>query len=69
VGLVTWARENNFLSYFMKRPRATLTDIKHGTSKQYGTPATKTIIGMHTDLTADYVEDYCHNIWFEEILQ
>ena len=69
VGLITWARENNFLSYFMKRPRATLTDIKHGTSKQYGTPATKTIIGMHTDLTADYVEDYCHNIWFEETLQ
>jgi hypothetical protein len=44
VGFVTWARENNGLSFFMKRPRATLTDIKHGTSKQYGTPATKTII-------------------------
>ncbi len=69
VGFITWARENNCLQYFMKRPRATLTDIKHGVSKQYGTPATKTVIEQHTDLTADFVEDYCHTIWFEEILQ
>lgn len=69
VGFVTWARENNSLQYFMKRPRATLTDVMRGTSKQFGTPATKAIINMHTDLTADFVEDYCHTIWFEEILQ
>lgn len=69
VGFITWARENKCLQYFMKRPRATLTDIKYGTTKQYGTPATKTIIELHTDLTADFVEDYCHNIWFEEILE
>lgn len=68
VGFVTWARENKCLSYFMKRPRATLTDIKYGTTKQYGTPATKTVIELHTDLTADFVEDYCHTIWFEEVL-
>lgn len=69
IGMVTWAREQKCLQYFMKRPRATLTDIKYGTTKQYGTPATKTIIEMHTDLTADFVEDYCHTIWFEEILE
>ena len=69
MGMVTWARENKSLQYFMKRPRATLTDIKYGTSKQYGTPATKTVIEQHTDLTADFVEDYCHTIWFEEMLQ
>ena len=69
VGMITWARENKCLQYFMKRPRATLTDIKYGTTKQYGTPATKTVIEQHTDLTADFVEDYCHTIWFEEILE
>ena len=69
MAMVTWARENKCLQYFMKRPRATLTDIKYGTTKQYGTPATKTIIEQHTDLTADFVEDYCHTIWFEEILE
>lgn len=69
MGMVTWARENKCLQYFMKRPRATLTDIKYGTTKQYGTPATKTVIEQHTDLTADFVEDYCHTIWFEEMLE
>lgn len=69
MGMVTWARENKCLQYFMKRPRATLTDIKHGTSKQYGTPATKTIIEQQTDLIADFVEDYGHTIWFEEMLE
>lgn len=69
VGMITWAKENKCLQYFMKRPRATLTDIKYGTTKQYGTPATKTIIEQQTDLIADYVEDYGHNIWFEDMLE
>lgn len=69
VGMITWARENKCLQYFMKRPRATLTDIKYGTTKQYGTPATGTIIEQQTDLIADYVEDYGHNIWFEDMLE
>ena len=69
LGMVTWARENKCLQYFMKRPRATLTDIKYGTSKQYGTPATKAIIEQQTDLIADFVEDYGHTIWFEEMLE
>lgn len=69
MGMVTWARENRCLQYFMKRPRATLTDIKYGTTKQYGTPATKAIIEQQTDLIADFVEDYGHTIWFEEMLE
>ena len=69
MGMVTWARENKCLQYFMKRPRATLTDIKYGTTKQYGTPATKAIIEQQTDLIANFVEDYGHTIWFEEMLE
>lgn len=69
MSMVSWARDNKCLNYFMKRPRATLTDIKYGSTKQYGTPATKAIIEQHTDLTAAFVEDYCHTIWFEEILE
>ena len=69
LGMVTWARENKCLQYFMKRPRATLTDIKYGTTKQYGTPATKAIIEQQTDLIADFVEDYGQTIWFEEMLE
>jgi len=52
----------------MRRPRATLTDATRNTNKQYGTPATAAIIDHQTDLIADYVNDYCHLIWFDEML-
>ena len=52
----------------MKRPRATLQDSAVNTNKQYGTPATTAIIDHQTDLIADYVNDYCHLIWFDEML-
>ena len=52
----------------MKRPRATLTDSIRNTNKQYGTPATPAIIDHQTDLIAEYVEDYCYLIWFDEML-
>lgn len=68
MSFATWARDHKLLSWFMKRPRATLTDITRGVSKQYGTPATQAIIAHQTDLIADYVNDYCYNIWFEKML-
>ena len=68
VGLLNWAKREGLLNYFMRRPRATLADIRSGNTKSYGTPATGAIIEMQTDLVATYVEDYSHNIWFEEIL-
>ena len=68
VGFLNWAKRENLLSYFMRRPRATLADIRSGNTKSYGTPATGTIIEMQTDLIATYIENYSHNIWFEEIL-
>lgn len=69
IGFLNWAKRENLLSYFMRRPRATLNDIRSGNTKSYGTPATGAIIEMQTDLIATYVEDYCHTIWFEEILE
>lgn len=68
VGLLNWAKKEGLLGYFMRRPRATLADIRSGNTKSYGTPATGAIIEMQTDLVATYIEDYSHNIWFEEIL-
>ena len=53
----------------MKRPTATLSEkLRNTPSKQYGTPATVAIIDHQTDLIADYVNDYCHLIWFDEML-
>lgn len=66
--IIPWARERKLLSLFMRRPKATLTDSLRNTNKQYGTPATSAIIAHQTDLIADFINDYCHTIWFEEML-
>lgn len=67
-GIIPYAKERKLLKLFMKRPRATLSDSMINTNKQYGTPATPAIIDHQTDLIADYVNDYCHLIWFEDML-
>lgn len=67
-GILPHARDRKLIKYFMKRPKATLSDAIRNTNKQYGTPATPAIIDHQTDLIAEYVEDYCHLIWFDEML-
>lgn len=59
-------KENRHL---MRRPRATQTDIQGGRSKQFGAPATEVVIKHQLDLIAQFIEDYCHNIWFPEVLE
>lgn len=69
LSLITYARDNKFMQYFMKRPRVCYGgDERRRQVNQYGTTATKAMIEHQTDLIADYVEDYCHNIWFIELL-
>ena len=66
----TWAKDKGYGGMFVRRPKATMnSDLSRTMSNQIGTPATKQIIEQHTSLTANFVEDYCHTIWFEEILQ
>ena len=67
-GIIPHAKAQNLIRYFMKRPRATLSETAKNTNKQYGTPATPAIIDHQTDLIAEYVEDYCHLIWFDDML-
>ena len=65
----TWSKDRGYGTMFVRRPKATMTsDLSRTLSNQIGTPATKQIIEQHTSLTANFVEDYCHTIWFEEIL-
>lgn len=68
MSMVSWARDNGFIHMFMKRPRATMPDVMRGRSNQYGSPATVAVIDHQTDLIADFVNDYCHTIWFDEML-
>lgn len=67
-GIIPYAKSRGLISRFMRRPRATLAETARNTNKQYGTPATLAIIDHQTDLIRDYIEDYCHNIWFEDML-
>lgn len=70
MSILTYARDNKFMQYFMRRPRVCFGDlIKRRTANQYGTTATLAMIDHQTDLIRDYVEDYCHNIWFLELLE
>lgn len=68
MSMVSWARDNGFIHMFMKRPRATMPDIMRGRSNQYGSPATVAVIDHQTDLISDFVNDYCHTIWFDTML-
>ena len=70
LSVLTYARDNKFAQFFMKRPRVCYGgDEKRRTNSQYGTTATTAMIEHGTDLVASYVEDYCHNIWFIEFLE
>lgn len=69
VSMLSWARERNYLKYFMYRPIATYPTGNQPRRRTIGTPASETIIDHQTDLIRDYVNDYCQEIWFPEILE
>lgn len=69
MSMVSWARQMKQVKWFMKRPRATLNESLRNTNKQYGTPATLSIIEHQNDLIADFINDYYSEIWFDEILE
>ena len=68
LSFLNWAKGRGWGDYFMRRPRATYPEASKKIGNAIGTPATPTIISHQTDLIANYVEDYCHNIWFYEFL-
>lgn len=53
--------------YLMRRPRACQND--GGRSKQFGAPATETIIKHQLELISDYIDQYCQEIWFIEVVE
>ena len=70
VSLVTYFRDRKVDNkYLMRRPRSTLNDMQRGTSKEFGAPATESIIKHQLYLIGAYISDYASEIWFEEMLQ
>lgn len=68
IGMVQWAKGAGFFNWFMARPDATYPAGTQIRKKTVGTPATPAIIDHQTELIARHIEDYGHNIWFEEML-
>lgn len=69
LSMLTWAKEKKMYHWFMGRPASTYADIntpRKNTS--VGTPATPAIINHQTDLIKDFTDDYCEDLWFEDIL-
>ena len=68
MSIVPWARTMGYIKWFMRRPRATLSESLRNTNKQFGTPATAAIIAHQTDLIADFINDNWEEMWFDEML-
>lgn len=69
ISILTWFRTKKKEDrYLMRRPRAVQSDIQAGRSRQFGAPATETVIQHQLDLIDTYINDYCSNIWYEPML-
>lgn len=55
--------------FLMRRPRSCQSDIQGGRSKQFGAPATESVIRHQLDLISNYIDEYCGEIWFIEIVE
>lgn len=67
ISIVTWLKEKHQDHILMKRPKAT-NGASTKSSKSIGVPAIQTIIEHQIDLIADYVNDYCDEINYPEII-
>lgn len=68
VSLKTYWQGFNKLNYLRHRPKATANTTTKTNLKQYGVPATQTIIDHQLDLISDYINDYCDQICYSELI-
>lgn len=71
VGILTWAKKEKWINYFMRRPRVCSGDPskRQSANAPYGTTTATAIIQHGLDLVASYIEEYFHNIWFLTMLE
>ena len=69
LSMLTWAKEKHLYQWFMSRPASTYADLGKRKSSTVGTPATPAIINHQTDLIKDFTDDYCDDLWFEDVLE
>lgn len=70
VSLLAFFRERHLENrYLFRRPKMTQSDIQRGQSKQFGAPASETVIRHQLELIANYIDEFGQNIWFEDVLE
>jgi hypothetical protein len=60
--ILTYFRDNKFMRFLMKRPRATLPNVSKGNSTMIGTPTPPKVVKHYQELVYDYVLDYSMEI-------
>ena len=70
VGILTWAKKEKWMNFFMRRPRVCQGDPnkKRSATAPYGTTTSVAMIAHGLQLVASYIEDYYSEIWFLELL-
>ena len=71
VGILTWAKREKWMQYFMRRPRVCQGDPskKKSFTAPYGTTTSTAMIEHGLQLVANYIEDYWENMWFIDMLE
>lgn len=69
IGIIMYFRSKNKDSLFMKRPKATMPDIRKGNSNMIGYPATETYLKHGIELISRFVDEYCYSMQIDEMLE
>lgn len=67
--ILTYFRDNKYYHLLMRRPRATMTDVRKTNTNMVGAPATKKVISHYLELIYEMCLDYSHTIVFEEMIE
>ncbi len=70
IGIVSWFRDMGFYHLLCKRPSIALQGgDPNKLTNLIGTQASTPVIDHMDQKIAQYIEDYCHDIWFKDVLQ
>lgn len=68
ISIIMYFRSKHKENLFMKRPKATMPDIKKGNSNMIGYPATETYLKHGIELIVNFVNESCYSINIDEML-
>lgn len=69
ISIITYFKEKKKDHLFMKRPAASMGDMKRGNSQMIGTPATEAVIKHCLELINNFVNDYVYSIDIDDMLE